>query len=374
MPDLFSHVYVHVPFCTRRCSYCDFSIAVRKSVPVTEFAGAIGGEAAARGVAQRDGGRFIDTLYFGGGTPSKLGATGLSELLRVLWEAGIRPGHGAEVTVEANPEDIEPGKVARWVDAGVNRLSIGIQSFSTEALAWMHRTHEGAQASAAVKCARMAGVRNVSIDLIYALPERLRRSWREDLSRALDAGPDHISAYGLTVEPSTPLGRWTARGTVEPRPADQAADEFLEAHEVLTAAGFEHYEVSNYARPGFRSRHNSAYWRRVPYLGLGPSAHSFDGSARRWNVAAYAAWAAAVAAGADPVAGQELLGDAERRSEEAYLGLRTDAGYEVTSDADLARATSWAREGWASVHGRRVRLTPEGWLRLDALAASLSGP
>lgn len=374
----FSHVYVHVPFCSRRCSYCDFSIAVRKDVPADEFCTSIGREIDARAVSKRDDGPFdtsvINTIYLGGGTPSKLGADGIPALLLTLARCGIAPGSGAEVTVEANPEDVGPESVVAWVAAGVNRLSIGIQSFSPDALAWMHRTHDSGQAAGAVKSARLAGIRNISVDLIYAVPASVRRSWRDDLERVLALEPDHVSVYGLTVEPHTPLGRWTARGAVTPRPADQAADEFLEAHEVLTAAGFEHYEVSNYARPGLRSRHNSAYWRRVPYLGLGPSAHSFDGAVRRWNVPAYAAWQAAVAAGDDPAEGEELLGDAERRAEEAYLGLRTDSGYEVTSDADLHRATTWAHEGWASVAGRHVRLTPEGWLRLDALAASFSGP
>ncbi len=373
MQSAFRHVYVHVPFCSRRCTYCDFSIAVRKVVPSGEYSTALVRELTARGVLKSDNTLpALDTMYFGGGTPSKLGGLGIQELIAALGEAGVRPADGAEVTIEANPEDVEPGVVDQWVRAGVGRLSVGIQSFDQDALSWMHRTHSSAQATNAVKSARMAGIGNVSIDLIYALPDSVRRSWRDDLSRALDLQPDHMSVYGLTVEPQTPLGRLTARGAVAPSPADRAADEFLEAHETLTAAGFEHYEVSNYAKPGFRSRHNAAYWRRTPYLGLGPSAHSFDGAVRRWNIAGYAAWAAAATAGADPIAGQETLGEAERMAEEAYLGLRTDAGFEVTSAADIARVGSWEREGWAVVSGRRVRLTPEGWLRLDALASSLS--
>lgn len=373
----FKHVYVHVPFCSRRCSYCDFSIAVRRDVPASEFSTSVGLEIGARNALKRYGEPAepgpVETLYFGGGTPSKLGPSGMRTLLDTLAGSGVVPAPDAEVTMEANPEDVTAESAAAWVAAGINRISIGIQSFSPETLAWMHRTHDSAQAASAVRSARLAGIANISVDLIYAVPAVVRRSWRDDLRRVIDLGPDHVSAYGLTVEPRTPLGRWTARGTVEPRPADQAADEFLEAHEVLSAAGFEHYEVSNYARPGFRSRHNSAYWRRVPYLGLGPSAHSFDGAVRRWNVPAWAAWQVAVASGSDPVEGEEVLGDSERRAEEAYLGLRTDSGYEVTAGADLEHATRWMKEGWASVSGRRVRLTPEGWLRLDALAASLSG-
>jgi oxygen-independent coproporphyrinogen-3 oxidase len=160
---------------------------------------------------------------------------------------------------------------------------------------------------------------------------------------------------------------------VAPQTDDRAAEEVLAAHERLTAAGYEHYEVSNYARPGYRSRHNSAYWRRVPYIGIGPSAHSYDGVARRWNIAAYAAWEAALARGLDPAAGAEQLTAAERAAEEAYLGLRTDAGLTLTSAGDVATARTWVRAGWAMMTGDHVRFTPEGWLRLDALVGSL-GP
>lgn len=309
-------------------------------------------------------------MYVGGGTPSKLGALGIRQLFDELTAAGVRLAPGAEFTIEANPEDITPAAAAAWLQAGVNRLSIGIQSFSPEVLAWMHRTHSADEAAAAVATARAAGFDDISLDLIYALPERLNRDWGADLSRALDLAPEHLSLYGLTVEPHTPLGRWTARGAEVAVADTQAADQFLYAHERLSKAGFEHYEVSNYSLPGRRSRHNSSYWKRVPYLGLGPSAHSFDGSSRRWNVSALAEWERELQAGNDPVGGTEELDSSQIAAELMYLGLRSDAGVEL-SGPNADRAARWVREGWAVQRGSRTQLTPEGWLRLDALVGSL---
>lgn len=362
------HVYVHVPFCGRRCSYCDFSIAVRKDVPAAEFSTSVVAELQHR---IRPGELAnVDTLYFGGGTPSKLGPAGVAGLIAGLKSAGVGLTDGAEVTLEANPEDLSGEAVSAWLEAGVNRLSLGVQSFAAEALTWMHRTHDAGQAVQAVRTARSAGLSNVSIDLIYAIPDRISRSWADDLTKAIDLAPDHLSVYGLTVEPRTPLGKWTARGTEIAKDDDRSADEFLEASSRLRGAGFEHYEVSSYAQPGRRSRHNSAYWRRVPYLGLGPSAHSFDGTTRRWNTSALAAWEQQLAAGTDPTGGSEVLSDAQRAEEELYLALRTDGGATL-SGANLETARRWVRAGWAVESGGVVKLTPEGWLRLDALVGLL---
>jgi oxygen-independent coproporphyrinogen-3 oxidase len=278
---------------------------------------------------------------------------------------------GAEVTLEANPDDITADAVRAWRASGVNRLSIGIQSFDDRALQWMHRTHDAAQAARAVEAARTGGIEEVSIDLIFALPEALERDWDRDLVNALALEPSHISLYGLTIEPATPLGRWRDRGQVMEAPEERYEREFLHAHDRLVAAGFEHYEVSNYARPGSRARHNSSYWRRVPYAGFGPSAHSFDGAVRRWNTAAYAEWVREVGEGRDPVAGDEFLTSANRDSEIMYLGLRTADGIDVGSR--MARHVhSWELAGWAVVEGTHLRLTPAGWLRLDSLAADLT--
>ena len=363
------HLYVHVPFCGRRCSYCDFSIAVRKDVPAEEFSTSLQVELVRRTKLGQVG--QLDTLYFGGGTPSKLGPTGVQGLLNRLQAGGVGLAPGAEVTLEANPEDVSAEAVSAWREAGVNRLSLGVQSFSPDALTWMHRTHDAAQAAAAVGIARNAGLNNISIDLIYAIPDRINRSWADDLARAIDLGPDHLSVYGLTVEPRTPLGKWTARGTEVAQDEDRSADEFLAGNIALTKAGYEHYEVSSYALPGRHSRHNSAYWRRVAYLGLGPSAHSFDGTTRRWNTSALAAWERELADGKDPKGGEERLTDQQAAEERLYLGLRTDAGAQLTG-ASLAAARAWVAHRWATEERGRVRLTAEGWLRLDALAGALT--
>jgi oxygen-independent coproporphyrinogen-3 oxidase len=261
--------------------------------------------------------------------------------------------------------------VRAWRASGVNRLSVGIQSFDDRVLSWMHRTHDASQAARAVEAARAGGIEELSLDLIFALPDALERDWDRDLASALALEPSHISLYGLTIEPATPLGRWRDRGQVAEAPEERYEREFLHAHDRLAAAGFEHYEVSNYARPGARARHNSSYWRRVPYAGLGPSAHSFDGAVRRWNESAYAEWLRALHQGRDPVAGNELLNEENRAAELVYLGLRTDQGIAV--EPEMARhVRSWVQAGWAIEDGPRLRLTPAGWLRLDALAAALT--
>lgn len=362
------HIYVHVPFCARRCSYCDFSIAVRRVVPVSGYVEAIRSEIALRWPGDE---RWeADTLYLGGGTPSLLGGEGVARLIDSIRERVVL-AKDAEVTVEANPDDVDVASVSEWRAAGVNRLSIGAQSFDPRVLSWMHRTHSASQIAIAVKAARSAGIENLSLDLIFALPESLQRQWRFDLDRVLDLEPAHVSLYGLTLEPFTPLGRWRDRGEVIEAPDDRYADEFLEAHAVLTEAGLEHYEVSNYGRPDRHSRHNSSYWRRVPYAGIGPAAHSFDGSRRRWNISAFAAWQRALDERRDPSGGEEVLDRAEEDAERVYLGLRTVDGLDATPE--VARLVQpWVAAGWASLERSRVRLTPDGWLRLDALAASLT--
>lgn len=368
----YRHMYVHVPFCSRRCSYCDFSIAVRSTVPVQDFLRGIAGELAQRHVSKLT--TPFDTLYFGGGTPSRLGADGVSQLVRQI-KTAVRITADAEITLEANPEDITPSAVRAWTAAGINRLSIGVQSFDDHVLTWMHRVHSADAATQAIQVARDGGISAFSVDLIFALPSVLNRNWASDLRRALDCHPDHISLYGLTIEPHTPIGRWQARGDVEESPEEQYEEQFLLANTVLCAAGYEHYEVSNFALPGRRAVHNSAYWRGVPYIGVGPSAHGYDGVSRRWNIAAYAAWDDAVATGTDPIAGSELLTVENHMAESVYLGLRTRDGLQLL-ETEVAAVSSWFTAGWLewvdSAHSLRVRCTPTGWLRLDSLAAALT--
>lgn len=363
------HLYVHVPFCARRCSYCDFSIAVRRDVPVDEYLGALDAELRTRfgDVPVSE----VDTIYFGGGTPSRLGGEGLARALAIV-ERRFPRAAGAEITAEANPDDVHDASARAWRAAGINRLSLGSQSFDERVLSWMHRTHDADAIGVATDAARREGFDNLSLDLIFALPEELHRDFEGDVRRLLALDPDHVSLYGLTVEPGTPLGKWVARGRTVEQPEEGYEHDFLTAHRLLAAAGFEHYEVSNYGRPGRRSRHNSAYWSGASYVGVGPAAHGFDGVSRRWNARGYAAWREIAASGRDPIEDSEMLTDANRGAEAVYLGLRSDAGLEMRG-GDHAVVAPWVEAGWARIGAdRRLRCTPEGWLRLDALAAALT--
>lgn len=369
----YAHVYVHVPFCARRCSYCDFAIAVRKTVPVHEYVRGIAREIEARGLhgAVDRGQALVDSIYLGGGTPSRLGGEGVFELLDTV-RAHFPPAASAEITIEANPEDITRADAEAWASAGVSRISLGVQSFDDAVLRWMHRVHDASAVPRAMDVLRDAGLRDVSVDLIFAVPAELGRDWQSDVQRALALAPTHVSLYGLTIEQGTPLGRWAARGETSEAPDTTYEADFLYAHEALAAAGFEHYEVSNYGLQGRHARHNSAYWRGVPYLGLGPSAHGYDGVQRRWNVAAYAAWQREVDQGRDPQEGAERLTVANREAEAVYLGLRTVAGLPIR-DTERAVVRPWEEAGWVTVSTDGVlRCTPMGWLRLDALAAALT--
>jgi oxygen-independent coproporphyrinogen III oxidase len=364
------HVYVHVPFCARRCSYCDFAIAVRRDVPVVEFLDALRAELLTRlGLtAQRD---VIDTLYFGGGTPSHLGADGVTQLMALMQEFfALAPN--AEVTLEANPDDVSLAATASWLRAGVTRVSLGAQSFDESVLQWMHRSHDASQIHTAVDVLRAAPFASWSFDLIFALPASLNRDWSRDLDLALRMQPPHLSLYGLTIEQGTPLGRWSERGEVEASDESAYEQEFLSADSRASAAGFDHYEVSNFAQPGHHARHNRSYWLGTPYLGFGPSAHGFDGQVRRWNRGAYAAWRDSAAAGVDPVAGSELIGATEGTIEAVYLGLRTSNGLTLHTASERACVAPWVEAKWAMLDGQRIVLTALGWLRLDSLAASLT--
>jgi oxygen-independent coproporphyrinogen-3 oxidase len=364
------HVYVHVPFCARRCSYCDFAIAVRRETPVAAYVDGIRRELALRTAdwAAPDA-WAIDTLYLGGGTPSRLGAAGVAALMDTLRDR-IRLAPLAEVTLEANPDDVTPAAARGWYAAGVNRISLGAQSFDDGALRWMHRTHTARDIARSVAAIRDAGIENISLDLIFALPADIGRDWERDLTAAIALDTGHLSLYGLTIEDHTPLAHWVGRGTAREAPEGEFETEFLRAHDIASTAGYQHYEVSNFARPGSASRHNSAYWSGVGYAGLGPAAHGYDGAVRRWNVAPYAEWVRCVGEGRDPVAGSEQLTETNRATERLYLQLRTETGT-VIPTGHRSTVEAWSDAGWATLHGDRFRLTPLGWLRMDALVAEL---
>jgi len=359
------HLYIHVPFCARRCSYCDFAISVRNDTPIDDYVDALRLE-----LDRQDASHWLlDTIYLGGGTPSRLGES-VGDVLRLVRDR-VSIAADAEITIEANPDDVTRAVADAWVRDGVNRVSLGSQSFDPEVLQWMHRTHSAEQIGSAFTTLRDAGIRNISLDLIFALPESLHRNWHADVDRVLELQPEHISLYGLTVEPHTPLSRWLGRGEVTEASEERYESDFMLAHQQLGDAGFEHYEVSNFARQDRRSRHNSSYWTGASYAGIGPSAHSFDGAVRSWNVAAYADWERRLRSGDAIVAESETLTGENRLSERVYLGLRTTDGLPA-SDAEIRLARPWQEAGWAEIRNRTIVLTATGFLRLDALAASLT--
>ena len=364
------HLYLHVPFCARRCSYCDFAIAVRREVPSDAYVDAVLREwSLSQSDPVWDLSPEVSTIYFGGGTPSRVTPASIA---RVLAQIGAdRPiAADAEITLEANPEDVSPAAAAAWRAAGVNRVSLGVQSFDPTVLQWMHRIHTAGQVPVAVEALRSSGIEDLSLDLIFGVPAALGRDWPADLERAFALEPEHLSLYGLTVEAHTPLGHWTERGEVTPVDEDRYAAEFLLAHSALDAQGYEHYEISNAGLPGHRARHNSAYWRRAPFLGLGPAAHSGVGNERRWNVREWAAYQRLLDAGKSPLEGREFLDSAAVMLEELYLGLRTSEGLAL-HQVPTSLTRQWEQAGWAVGGDGRVRLTAEGWLRLDALVPSI---
>ncbi len=392
------HLYLHIPFCQRRCSYCDFSIAVRKTIPAREYAAAIQAEIRRATLGIGDSGFGIGepvsppipnpqspipdspTIYLGGGTPSLLPPEAIGELIASLhtaFPARISPTRFAslsqfEVTLEANPEDVTPKAAAEWRRAGINRISLGSQSFDDRVLKWMHRVHDADRIKLAMRTLRSAGFDNISLDLIFALPAELERDWHKDLVNATALEPDHLSLYGLTVEERTPLSRWVSRGASSAPDDDRYADEYLLAHERLGVAGYEFYEVSNASRPTRISRHNSAYWTGRAYRGFGPAAHSFDGHRRFWNKRAWEDYRKAIKAGESAVESEEVLTPEQQQIERIYLDLRTSRGVPaavVPSD----RRAAWINAGWALEVDGRVRLTADGWLLLDTLVRDLTG-
>jgi oxygen-independent coproporphyrinogen-3 oxidase len=366
-------VYVHAPFCVRRCLYCDFAVQVRRIGDTDGWLEALAGELA---VVEREGlltpDASLETLYVGGGTPSLLGAEAMVGLARVIGRARLAR-HDLEWTSEANPESLTPEVARAWRAAGVNRLSLGVQTFHEPTLRWMGRLHGPEGALRAVRTAREVGIDNLSVDLIFGLPAHLGRSWREDLERALALDVPHVSLYGLSVESGTPLGRAVREGREPAVDEERYGEEYLLAAETLVGAGYEHYEVSNFARPGARSRHNGAYWSGAPYLGLGNGAHSYAPPVRRWNLRDWEEYAMKARSARSPEEGREALDAAALRLERVWLGLRTSDGLEVVALGDRAvdRAAAWARTGLATLEGGTVRLTAEGWLLLDRLAVEL---
>jgi putative oxygen-independent coproporphyrinogen III oxidase len=370
-------VYVHVPFCAARCSYCDFNTYVPQD----------GGDdreayvAAARteiALARRVlGGRApaVDTVFFGGGTPTLLAPARLADLLDAI-RAAFGLADGAEVTVEANPETVETGMLRALRAAGFTRISLGMQSARAHVLAALDRTHTPGRAVAAAAQAREAGFEHVSLDLIYGTPAETDADWEASLRAALGAGVDHLSAYGLTVEPGTRLHARVRAGA--PAPDDDVlARRYRMADALLADAGLRWYEVSNWAAaPAARCAHNLGYWRSADWWGVGPGAHSHVGGVRWWNVLHPRAYAARLRAGASPAAGREQLGPAERRTERIMLELRLAEGLELDNLGAATRAAAAAEADAGRLHpaalgAGRAALTLDGRLLGDAVARAL---
>jgi oxygen-independent coproporphyrinogen III oxidase len=368
-----AHLYVHVPFCARRCAYCDFAVTALRNPPADAWLDAIAAEL--ESVVVREGWSrplALRTLYVGGGTPSLLPPDAMARLReRIAPWAGLMDG--AEWTVEGNPESLTLETARGWAQAGVNRVSLGAQTFHAASLAWMGRMHGPDGPAAAIAACREAGLENVSIDLIFGLPTRLGRDWAHDLERVLELQPVHVSLYGLTAESATPLGGWIRSGRERMPEEDDYEAEYLLAAERLGAAGFEHYEVSNFARPQRQSLHNAAYWTGVPYLGLGPGAHSFLPPRRFWNTRDWEAYRHRVTATGSGRDDEEIV-EGEAAALEAYwLSLRTRHGVALSclQPRQREQVQGWIGQGWAEQVGDRVQLNARGWLLLDRLAVEL---
>ncbi|GAA5156122.1 radical SAM family heme chaperone HemW [Nocardioides marinquilinus] len=377
-------VYVHVPFCSVRCGYCDFNTYTADELGP----GASRGDYAAAAVeevrlARRvlgdalPAGDPVSTVFLGGGTPTLLSPGALASVLAAIdGELGLAPD--AEVTTEANPDSVTPADLAALREAGFTRISFGMQSAVPHVLAVLDRTHDPARVPDVVVWARAAGFEHVSLDLIYGTPGESLDDWATSVDSALACGPDHVSAYSLVVEPGTALARRVRRGEVPATDDDDLADKYALADERLTAAGLGWYEVSNWAlSPADRCRHNLAYWRGADWWGVGPGAHSHVGGVRWWNVKHPAAYAARLAAGRSPAQAREVLDDETRRIERVLLEVRLREGLalDVLDDAGRAAVPDVVADGLGVVEdeadGGRLVLTRRGRLLADAVVRAV---
>ncbi|MGA2623437.1 MAG: radical SAM family heme chaperone HemW [Bacteroidota bacterium] len=369
-------VYLHIPFCERKCIYCDFySIENRNSMD--EFVRALHREVA----MNREYGNHesVDTIFFGGGTPSLLSPAAISGILEVLHRT-FRVEPDAEITLEANPGTVDREKLLAYRSAGINRLSFGVQSFHQDELEFLGRIHSAVDAEQCIRWAQDIGFENISVDLVYALPRQTLRRWEDNLRRTVGLEVPHISAYSLIIEERTPLARMVSAKLVSPLPTENEAEMYELTMEYLARHGFEHYEVSNYSRPGHCSRHNSNYWNHSNYLGLGPSAHSFWKNRRWWNVASVSGYIEKISGGMQPLAGEEILQAEQLLHETVMLGLRSDGvnlrsmGEQFGPDlpgrmAEISRQLFDRR--LAVREGDNLRLTDKGFLLCDEISEVL---
>lgn len=321
---------------------------------------------------------IVNTIYFGGGTPSILNPTNI-ELFIDLIRNNKELSDNVEITLECNPEDLNEHNLKRWQTIGINRLSVGVQSFNSSALKILNRAHHKAQAIAGINLARKMGYKNISIDLIFAIPGINKKDLESDIKELLALAPEHLSCYQLTIEPRTALAYQANKNKIKIIGDELSRQQFLFIHDELNAKGYHHYEISNYAKPGYESKHNSAYWTRENYLGIGPSAHSFINNKRRWNIANNAAYIKNI--NSTNYYSEEELTDNDRFNEKVMTGIRTIKGLDTVKLSKklspielnnfLSKTKQWISNGFAIVKDGQLVLTPEGWLISDMLAAEL---
>ena len=369
-------LYIHVPFCATRCVYCDFfsNTDTRYKEP---YLRAIEKEMELRGEYIDDD--TLETIYLGGGTPSRLSGNDLERIFNAI-SRRFSIAEGAEITLEANPDDIRPDYLSALRDLPINRISMGIQSFQPEDLRLLNRRHDREQAIRAVELCQAHGFTNLSIDLIYGLPGQTPEAWEENLRQAIRLGTPHLSAYHLTYEEGTTLYKRLQAGQVEPVDEKVSVTLFHILTERMAEAGFQHYEISNFARPGFHARHNSAYWTGKPYLGLGPSAHSYNRTSREWNVASLPLYLRGIESG-QPATERETLDLSTRYNDFIITGLRTMWGISLDKlraefgEALLAycqkQARPYIQRGLLRQENDRLALSQAGILLSDGIMSEL---
>lgn len=373
-------LYIHVPFCRHACPYCDFYKTELRDHPARtrlDFTDQVGRELElllSLEPTLRD--RPLDTIYFGGGTPSTLSPPGVAELIQRV--RSQFPASDAEVTLEANPENMTPRRCEAWRAAGITRLSMGVQSFAERDLVLLERLHGPQTIDSAVKSARAAGFGNISLDLMFALPGQSLEEWKANLERAAELRPDHLSFYGLTWHEGTPFTDQLEKGLLKESPEDLQGEMYRQGSAFLEAAGYEHYEISNFARPGRRSRHNQRYWDRRDVVGLGPGAHSSLGLSRWRNPDDLEHWRRFIAAACLPRVEVEELEPQAATGELLFTLLRRREGVSATEHSrlynDLARWLSTQptiATDWMVISPSAARLTREGWLVSDAIIDSV---
>ena len=378
-------IYVHIPFCKSRCIYCAFYSTTHLEQRQL-YVDTICQEARLRaprvvsGSPQSKAPRAVsgfpaDTIYLGGGTPSQLTAPQLRQILDTLYNI-YKVKTGAEVTIEANPDDVTADYAAALSLLPVNRVSMGAQTFDDRRLRFLHRRHTAGQVAQAVSLLRQAGIRNISIDLMYGFPGESLNDWQCDIARALDLGVEHLSAYCLTIEEGTPLYKIVKSKEVMNEDEELERTMYEMLIDKLEAAGYEHYEISNFARPGFRSRHNTSYWTDKPYIGLGAAAHSYDGHYRSWNVSDIDRYMTAVKQGL-PVAESELIDDVTRYNDRVMLALRTAEGLDLSTlhDTDrrylLSIASKHIDQGLLRISQDHLQLTRQSLFVSDMVVSDL---